>query len=146
MQGYQRALADYQIPEKKELICPVSDEIEHYTMTNGYMTTKKLIESGAPFSAVFAFSDIIAAGVYRAVHEAGLRIPEDVSVVGFDGSELGDYLQPKLTSVAQPVSKMADAIINQLYDMIDGRCGNRTQIFEGKLLEKESVRQIEHKS
>ena len=146
MQGYQRALADYQIPEKKELICPVSDEIEHYTMTNGYMTTKKLIESGAPFSAVFAFSDIIAAGVYRAVHEAGLRIPEDVSVVGFDGSELGDYLQPKLTSVAQPVSKMADAIINQLYDMIDGRCGNRSQIFEGKLLEKESVRQIEHKS
>ena len=146
MQGYQRALADYQIPEKKELICPVSDEIDHYTMTNGYMTTKKLIESGAPFSAVFAFSDIIAAGVYRAVHEAGLRIPEDVSVVGFDGSELGDYLQPKLTSVAQPVSKMADAIINQLYDMIDGRCGNRTQIFEGKLLEKESVRQIEHKS
>ena len=138
MQGYQRALADYQIPEKKELICPVSDEIEHYTMTNGYMTTKKLIESGAPFSAVF--------GVYRAVHEAGLRIPEDVSVVGFDGSELGDYLQPKLTSVAQPVSKMADAIINQLYDMIDGRCGNRTQIFEGKLLEKESVREIEHKS
>ena len=115
-------------------------------MTNGYMTAKKLIESGAPFSAVFAFSDIIAAGVYRAVHEAGLRIPEDVSVVGFDGSELGDYLQPKLTSVAQPVSKMADAIINQLYDMIDGRCGNRTRIFEGKLLEKESVRQIEHKS
>lgn len=146
MQGYKRALAAYQIPEKKELICPVSDEIEHYTMTNGYMTTKKLIESGAPFSAVFAFSDTIAAGVYRAVHEAGLRIPEDVSVVGFDGSELGDYLQPKLTSVAQPVSKMADAIINQLYDMIDGRCGNRTQIFEGKLLEKESVRQIEHKS
>ena len=146
MQGYQKALADYQIPEREELICRVSDEMEHYSMENGYVTTKKLIESGTPFSAVFASSDTMAAGVYRAVHEAGLRIPEDVSVVGFDGSELSDYLQPKLTSVAQPVSEMADAIINQLYDMIDGRCGNRTQIFEGKLLEKESVRQIEHKS
>ena len=45
--------------------------------------------------------------------------------------------------MAQPVDEMADAIIDQLYDLIDGRCGNRNQIFEGKLLEKESVRQME---
>lgn len=69
--------------------------------------------------------------MYRAVHEAGLRIPEDVSVVGFDGSELGDYLQPKLTSVAQPVSKMADAIINQLYDMIDGAAAIAARYLRG---------------
>ena len=111
-------------------------------MENGYVTTKKLIESGQLFSAVFASADTMAAGVYRAVHEAGLQIPEDVSVVGFDGIDLGDYLQPKLTTMAQPVDEMADAIIDQLYDLIDGRCGNRNQIFEGKLLEKESVRQM----
>ena len=142
MQGYEKALADYQIPEREELICRVSDDMEHYSMENGYVTTKKLIESGQPFTAVFASADTMAAGVYRAVHEAGLRIPEDVSVVGFDGIELGDYLQPKLTTMAQPVDEMADAIIDQLYDQIDGRCDRRNQIFEGKLLEKESVRQI----
>lgn len=142
MQGYRKALADYQIPEQEGLICRVSDDMEHYSMENGYVTTKKLIESGQLFSAVFASADTMAAGVYRAVHEAGLQIPEDVSVVGFDGIDLGDYLQPKLTTMAQPVNEMADAIIDQLYDLIDGRCGNRNQIFEGKLLEKESVRQM----
>ena len=50
-------------------------------MENGYITTRKLLESGEKFTAVYAMSDVMAAGVYRAVLEAGLRIPEDVSVV-----------------------------------------------------------------
>ena len=145
MQGYRKALEDYGIACNPRLICPVSDEFEHYSMENGYITTRKLLESGEKFTAVYAMSDVMAAGVYRAVLEAGLRIPEDVSVVGFDGIELGDYLQPKLTTLAQPVKLLAESTFELLYDMIEGQCGNRNLIYEGNLVEKDSVRRIEGK-
>ena len=64
-------------------------------------------------------SDTLAIGVYRALYEAGLKIPGDVSVIGFDGIPFGDYLQPKLTTLSQPVPLMADSIVEQLWDMIE---------------------------
>lgn len=112
-------------------------------MRNGYVTSKKLLESGEPFTAIYMMSDVMGPGVYRALFEAGLRIPEDVSVMGYDGTEIGDYLQPKLTTLAQPVEQMALAIFELLYDLMDGRCENKNLIYEGTLAEKESVRRVE---
>lgn len=143
MEGYRKALQEYQIDCNPKLICQVSDEMEHYSMENGYVTTKKLIETGEPFTAVYAMSDILAAGVYRALGEAGLKIPQDVSVVGFDGIELGDYLQPKLTTLAQPVEKMAEATFELLYNIIEENGPNKNLLYEGELIEKDSVREIE---
>lgn len=143
MEGYLRALRDRGIPINPNLICSVTDDLEHYSMKGGYYTTRKLLESGENFSAIFATSDIMAVGVYRALMEAGLKVPEDVSVLGYDGIELGDYIQPKLTTVGQPVEKMAEATFAQLHDMMNGKCGNRTMLFEGNLLVKESVKRFE---
>lgn len=142
MEGYLNALRDNGIEVNQNLICPVSDDMEHYSMENGYITTKKLLDSGEPFTAVFTMSDVMAAGVYRALIEAGLRIPEDVSVLGFDGIELGDYLQPKLSTLVQPIKQLAEATFEQLNDLIDEQCGNQNLIFEGRLVEKESVMRI----
>ncbi len=142
MEGYLKALSDNGIDVNQNLICQVSDEMEHYSMENGYITTKKLLDSKEPFTAVFTMSDIMAAGVYRALMEAGLRIPEDVSVLGFDGIELGDYMHPKLSTLAQPVVQLAVATFEQLKDLMDEECGNMNLIFEGTLVEKESVRRI----
>ncbi|MGI6018567.1 MAG: LacI family DNA-binding transcriptional regulator [Marvinbryantia sp.] len=143
MEGYRKALQEYQIPCNPKLICQVSDEMEHYSMENGYVTTKKLIETGEPFTAVYAMSDILAAGVYRALGEAGLKIPQDVSVVGFDGIELGDYLQPKLTTLAQPVEGLAEATFALLYEMMEEQSKNKNLLYEGTLIEKDSVRKME---
>lgn len=142
MEGYMRALQNRGIPVNRNLICPVSDDMEHYSMENGYRTTQKLLASGEKFTAVFAMSDILAMGVYRALMEAGLRVPEDVSVVGFDGIEMCDYMQPKLTSLAQPVEQLAEATFELLLDMMDEQCGSKNLIFEGRLDEKESVKKI----
>ena len=142
MEGYMRALQNRGIPVNRNLICPVSDDMEHYSMENGYRTTQKLLASGEKFTAVFAMSDILAMGVYRALMEAGLRVPEDVSVVGFDGIEMCDYMQPKLTTLAQPVEQLAEATFELLLDMMDEQCGNKNLIFEGRLDEKESVKKI----
>lgn len=143
MNGYLQAFKDNNVYCDENLIRPVSGKLEHYSMENGYVTTKKLIESGEEFTALFCVSDLLAMGAYRAISEAGLRVPEDISVVGFDGSEICDYMQPKLTSLGQPVEEIAAATFELLYDLMDEECEQRNIIFPGTLIEKESVRSIE---
>jgi LacI family transcriptional regulator len=72
----------------------------------GYHLTQKLIKKGEQFTALFSFNDISAIGAIRALREAGLRVPEDVSVVGFDDIQGAAYQNPGLTTVRQPLRKM----------------------------------------
>jgi len=72
----------------------------------GYQATKKLLASHKPFTALFAFNDISAMGAIRAFREAGLRVPEDVSVIGFDDIQSAAYQSPALTTVRQPLREM----------------------------------------
>ncbi len=72
----------------------------------GYRATQKLLASGEPFTALFAFNDICAMGAIRALHEFGLRVPEDVSVLGFDDIESAAYQTRGLTTVQQPLKQM----------------------------------------
>ena len=79
-----------------------------YCCQGGYMGAKTLLERGRKFTALYAAADVMAIGAIRALKEAGLRVPEDVSVVGFDGLEIGSYLVPQLTTVVQPVAELAN--------------------------------------
>jgi DNA-binding LacI/PurR family transcriptional regulator len=72
----------------------------------GYKVTQKLLASGERFTALFAFNDISAMGAIRALRESGLRVPEDISVVGFDDIASAAYQSPGLTTVRQPLIKM----------------------------------------
>ena len=72
----------------------------------GYEVAKKLLASGEPFTALFAFNDISAIGTIQALREAGRRIPEDVSVVGFDDIQSAAFQNPALTTVRQPLRGM----------------------------------------
>jgi LacI family repressor for deo operon, udp, cdd, tsx, nupC, and nupG len=72
-------------------------------------------------TAVFAVSDMMAAGFMRTLHEAGLRIPDDVSVAGYDGIELADYCEPPLTTVRQPREAMGREAANLLVRLIEGQ-------------------------
>jgi len=72
----------------------------------GYVVTRKLLASGQPFTALFAFNDISAIGAIRALREAGKRVPEDVSVVGFDDIQSAAFQNPGLTTVRQPLREM----------------------------------------
>lgn len=72
----------------------------------GYQVTKKLLGSEQPFTALFAFNDISAIGAIQALREAGRRIPEDVSVVGFDDIQSAAFQNPALTTVRQPLREM----------------------------------------
>ena len=72
----------------------------------GYKTTKELLSRKVPFTALFAYNDISAVGAIRAIKETGLRVPEDISVVGFDDIREAAYHLPSLTTVRQPLRKI----------------------------------------
>src|SRR2546425_13315813 len=72
----------------------------------GYQVARKLLASGEPFTALFAFNDISAIGAIQALREAGRRIPDDVSVVGFDDIQSAAFQNPGLTTVKQPLREM----------------------------------------
>jgi DNA-binding LacI/PurR family transcriptional regulator len=72
----------------------------------GYHVTRRLLTKRESFSAIFAFNDISAIGAIRALREKGLRVPEDVSVVGFDDIQSAAFQNPGLTTVRQPLRKM----------------------------------------
>ena len=143
IEGYREAFVNRSVPVQEQLICYVQDEMDHFSMENGYITAKKLLETGEIVTAVYAASDSLAIGVCRAVLEAGLRIPEDISVAGYDGIDLGEYYNPKLTTIKQPVEEMARKTICLLLDIIAGREEHQQIIFPAELVVRESTGRCE---
>lgn len=139
MEGYRAAYARRNLSVAENLICYVQEEIEHYSMENGYLTAKKLLESGQEVTAIYAVADSLAIGACRAVHEAGKRIPEDISVAGYDGIEMGEYYNPKLTTIKQPVEEIAKKTIRLLLDVIAKRKEHQQIVFPAQLVEREST-------
>ncbi|MCZ2404642.1 LacI family DNA-binding transcriptional regulator [Paenarthrobacter sp. Z7-10] len=82
-----------------------------FTREGGYAAGKRLIAGNERPTAVFASSDSQAAGLLRALHEGGIRIPEDIAIASFDGSPESEYTWPGLTTVAQPLAAMAAAAV-----------------------------------
>jgi len=97
LDGYRQALADAGIAYDHELVCE-----GEFTDASGYEPMNRLLDLPQPPSAVFVGSDVVALGAIDAIHNRGLRIPDDISVIGFDDVLLGKYLRPALTTVHLP--------------------------------------------
>lgn len=143
LEGYFDSLQAHDIASNPKLVFQTRDDISHFSMENGYLTTKKLIESGEEFTAVYAVADALAIGAIRALYEAGLHVPEDVSVAGYDGIEVSGYLSPNLTTIRQPVEEMAKDTVKLLFDIISGKKDHQHITYDGELLMRESTKEIE---
>ena len=108
LEGYKKALNDSGIEIKNNLIVK-----GNYTEESGYKAAKKLLAKEKP-TAIFVANDSMAIGAMRAINEMGLKIPEDISIVGFDDIELARYLQPALTTVRMSLFQMAFIATNDL--------------------------------
>lgn len=139
LQGYLEALSEHGLSVNKKLICHVSQELDLYSMENGYITTQKLIESKEKFTAIFAMSDSLAIGTMRALKDAGYSIPKDISVAGYDGIDWGDYYVPRLTTLKQPTEEMAKETMHLLFNIIAGKSKHMHIDFEGEIQVKEST-------
>ncbi|GII79988.1 HTH-type transcriptional regulator MalR [Sphaerisporangium rufum] len=120
--GFGRALAQYAgIADPAELVVNTL-----YTVEGGQSAARQLLDRGC--TAICCGSDIMAIGAIRGVRQAGLRVPEDVSVVGFDDSPMTAYLDPPLTTLRQPVRDMGLAAVASLLDEIRGLPAPRTEL------------------
>lgn len=139
-QGYLKALGDHGICADAGLVKHMDGKYDKYDMATGYRLAKELLDEGVDMTALYCIADRVAIGACRAVTEAGKRIPEDISVAGFDGIENGAYYNPSLTTIRQPVEKIAKETIDILFDVIRKKGEHRQIILEGELLERESTR------
>ena len=111
-----------------------------YKTTSGYEQTKYLLEKGLKFSALFASNDLMAFGAYQAVKEFGLKIPQDVSIVGFDNINMPGVLEPRITSMEIPSYKMGVKATEILLDIINGQKPEKDKVYYRlKLIDKGST-------
>lgn len=106
----------------------------------GVEAMDRLLDLPEPPDAVFCYNDPLALGAMRAVHQRGLRVPEDIAIVGFDDSEDGRYATPSLTTISQDKRQIARAAIDLLVSRIDGNAEpSVTRFAEWNLVTREST-------
>ena len=115
-------------------------EYSRFTIDGGYKAMGDLLDKMEDLTAVFAMSDVMALGAIRAIKDRGLSVPEDVSVVGFDGIEMGQYLVPKLTTIQQPALIMAERCIDILLQCICGKKESVNEQISFSFIEGESTK------
>jgi LacI family transcriptional regulator len=109
---------DLKIKIRPELTVQI--DIDDPTPQLGYPFAKQLLERKLPFTALFAYNDISALGAMRAFQEAGLRVPQDISVIGFDDIQGAAFSNPGLTTVRQPLADMGRLAAQTLLSRIEG--------------------------
>ena len=114
-----------------------------FSYQDGYNATQKLIANGRPFTALFAAADVMAIGAIRALHNNGLRVPRDVSVMGFDGLILSSFLVPQLSTVAQSAQEMAKRSVEILIQRIEQGGTACHESVPYSLCQRESTRRID---
>jgi DNA-binding LacI/PurR family transcriptional regulator len=110
--GYRAALAAAGIQPDADLICVV----DQFQRADGAAAAGNLVADGIEFDAVFAFNDLLALGAMHALAERGIRVPEDVAVIGFDDIEEGRFASPSLTTVSPDKNAIARAALDLILD------------------------------
>jgi LacI family transcriptional regulator len=113
-EGVHAALAGYGL-----LLEPRRAEAGDWQIDSGREAAVRLLEAADPPTAIFAFNDEMAIGTLRAAHERGLRVPDDLSVVGFDDVDRAELVTPQLTTVRQPLDEMGRVAVSLLLRVLE---------------------------
>jgi len=113
-----------------------------FSYMDGYNATQQLIANDCHFTALFAEADVMAIGAIRALHNNGLRVPQDVSVMGFDGLALGSFLVPQLSTVVQSAETMARRSVEILINCIEHGGEAVHEFVPYSLAQRESSRRV----
>ena len=135
LSGWRDAHTENNIDYKDNFIVQPKSNLEN----GGYLETKKLLKKNKKIDAIFCTSDEIAMGSYQAIKEVGLKIPKDISVIGFDNSRISELVKPKLTTVQLPYSEMTQKAIKHIIDPQKFN-DNFNILVESPLIKRESVK------
>ena len=114
-------------------------EIDTFSPYVGYPVVRRLLQRTTDFTGLFAYNDLSAIGALRALRDSGLRVPEDVSVVGFDDINSAAFQIPSLTTVRQPLDKMGALACEILLQRIQGGADPVEVTVEPELIIREST-------
>lgn len=121
LRGYEQGIKLSGLPYRANLIAE-----GYFSRQSGYIGMKELLKQGV--DAVFSASDVMAVGALEAVRESGLRVPEDIAIVGFDDLPLATQVKPALTTIHQPIAKKASIATSTLIGIIEGRMQPPVQV------------------
>ncbi|MCU6710511.1 LacI family transcriptional regulator [Paenibacillus sp. J5C_2022] len=137
MEGYKQALSDCGLKVDSHVI-----KTGDFSFDAGKRAMQAFIEEQAPITAVFCVSDEAALGIISACYERGIRVPDDISVVGYDNSKVSQMSIPPLTTVAQPLYEMGRAGCLELIRSIQGKTNIVSKVIPHELVIRQSVRKI----
>ncbi len=128
-----------------ELGLPVREELtirleqDSHSPEIGYPGIKRILGEARHFTAVVCFNDVSAMGVIRALHDGGLRVPEDVSVIGYDDIQSASYHVPSITTIRQPLQEMGSLAAELLLRKLAGEEAEALTLVEPELIAREST-------
>lgn len=135
LRGYRDALDEAGIHFDPKLVIA-----GNLTIEQSYTLTTELLKSSPLPTALFAINDYTAIGAMKAIHDASMKIPDDISVIGFDNILVSGYLRPALTTIANPVYQMGELAAQRLIQMIETKTIDNTFMeLPVKLIEREST-------
>lgn len=136
--GYRQCLIDNNIEHKTQN----EVKIEH-KISEGAEGLKHLLKYGTKLTAIFAASDVLAFGALHQAHQEGIRVPKDLSIVGFDDIEFASYCAPPLTTIRVPGIEMGKTAVEELIDRIDNkRVTSKHICLKTEIVERQSVKKL----
>lgn len=136
--GYQRALADYGVSYSNKYLFEGNVDYD-----SGVKIARQIAEQEMDITAVVATADIFAIGLIKGFYEAGIRVPEDISVMGFDDLDIAAYLTPGLTTIKQQIVFKGERAVNLLVqNMEDPNMSKVEEILPVHLIERDSVKEM----
>ncbi|MEQ2129025.1 LacI family DNA-binding transcriptional regulator [Caldanaerobacter subterraneus KAk] len=138
LEGYKRALLDNGIEVDERLIFEGD-----YKINSGIIGTEKLLNDNKDITAIFACNDLMAYGAYKTIRSYGYKIPDDISVVGFDDILLSQIMEPQLTTIRQPAYDMGLTAARMLIKLIEGKkVSKKIIIFKPQLVIRQSTASV----
>jgi LacI family transcriptional regulator len=134
--GYRSVLQQAGIPYNEQLV-----REGNFSSPSGVLAVESLLMRGIPFTAIFAANDEMALGARLALYRRGIRVPDDVSLIGFDDQPGSAYMTPPLTTIAQPAQEMGMAAANKVLGQLQGN-GYQVPPLNVKLVVRESVARL----
>jgi LacI family transcriptional regulator len=136
--GFKKAMKNHKLPILEEWILPGD-----FSEKGGYLSTKQLLESDHLPSAIFCAGDMMAIGAMEAIRERGLKIGEDISLIGFDDITLLKYVTPRLTTIRQKKEKMGQMAAKELLKLMnDSNYSSSPFTIETELVIRDTVAKL----
>jgi len=136
--GYKKGLREAKIEYEDELV-----KFGEFSIDYGTGIVKEMLENGTKFTAIMTGSDLIAIGAIKALQEAGIKVPEDVEVIGFDDIELSRIFEPQLSTISKPHYDMATEATRMLLSIIEGTMGEMRHLtVEPKIVLRKTTKKV----